>query len=282
MAAASGAPGAADAMDIIVGMDRHIEIEHMADAGDVQPACRDIAGDEDFEFAGAEFVQGLGAHRLVQIAMDRRGIKAVLGQALGDDIDIALAVAEDDGVVEGGVDFADQAAQGFALGPVIGGNFHQFLGDVGGGGGGARDFDAHRIVQELVGEALDFRRHGGGIEQRLAGERQLLADFLDVGNEAHVQHAVGFVDHQDIDLAQEQAATVEMVHQPAGGGDQHVDAAIQLLDLLVHRRAADQQRMAELGIFAVFVEAFRNLVCQFAGRLQHQGAGHARLGAAAA
>ena len=80
------------------------------------------------------------------------------------------------------------------------------------------------------------------------------------GNEAHVQHAVGFVDHQDIDLGQHQPSALEMVEQAAGGGDQDVDAAIQLLGLLVHRDAADQERMAELGIFAVSVEAFRHLV----------------------
>ena len=83
-------------------------------------------------------------------------------------------------LVRVGFVFADQAAQRFALGPVIGGNLHQFLGDVGGGGGGTRHFDADGIVQELIGEALDFRRHGGGIEQGLAGEGQKLADALHV------------------------------------------------------------------------------------------------------
>ena len=72
-----------------------------------------------------------------------------------------------------------------------------------------------------------------------------------------------------------------MIHQAAWGGDQYVHTAIQFLDLVVHRDAADQERMAELGIFAVLVEAFRHLVGQFAGGLQHQGAWHARLGTAA-
>ena len=67
-------------------------------------------------------------------------------------------------------------------------------------------------------------------------------------------------------------AALEMIHQAAGRGDQHIDAAIELLDLVVHRDAADQKRMAQLGVFAVGVEAFGNLVGQFAGRLQHQSA----------
>jgi hypothetical protein len=36
----------------------------------------------------------------------------------------------------------------------------------------------------------------------LPGEGEELADALDVGDEAHVEHAVGFVEHQDLDLAQ--------------------------------------------------------------------------------
>ncbi len=213
--------------------------------------------------------------------MNRRRVETVLGERLGDDIDVALAVAEDDGVVERGLGLADQAAQRLALGPVIGGNFHNFLGDIGGRGGGTRNFDTGGIVEELVGEALDLRRHGGGVEQGLAGERQELADALHVRNEAHVQHPVGFVDHQDIDLGQHQPPALEMVEQAARRGNQHIDAAIQLLGLIVHRDAANEKRVAELGIFAVAVETFRHLVCQFAGRFQHQGAGHARLGAAA-
>ena len=80
LAAAPGAAGAADAVDIIVGMDRHVEIEDMADRRHVQAARRHVGGDQDLQFAGAEPVQGLGAQRLVEIAMDRRGVEAVLGQ----------------------------------------------------------------------------------------------------------------------------------------------------------------------------------------------------------
>ncbi len=59
-----------------------------------------------------------------------------------------------------------------------------------------------RIVQESLGDAADFRRHRRGEEQGLAGEGDELADALDVGNEPHVQHAVGFVDHEQLDARQ--------------------------------------------------------------------------------
>jgi hypothetical protein len=64
-------------------------------------------------------------------------------------------------------------------------------------------------VQELLGEALDLRRHGGREEQRLAGEGDQLADALDVRDEAHVEHAVGLVDDEDLDAGEQQLAALE-------------------------------------------------------------------------
>ncbi len=113
-----------------------------------------------------------------------------------------------------------------------------------GGGGGARDLDAHRVLEEGVDQARDLRRHGGREEQRLPARRQQLADALDVGDEAHVEHAVGFVDDQDLDAGQQDLAAPEVVEQAARRGDQHVDAAVELLELVVERDAADQQRHA--------------------------------------
>ena len=135
---------------------------------------------------------------------------------------------------------ADEPAQRFALGPVAAGNGDGYLRDAVGRGRGARHFHAHGVVQELVGQALDFRRHGGGIKQRLPRERDQLADALDVRDETHVEHAVGFVDHQNLHLVQHQLAALEMIEQAARRRDQHVHAAVELLVLVVERHAADQ------------------------------------------
>ena len=49
---------------------------------------------------------------------------------------------------------------------------------------------------------------------------------LDVGDEAHVEHAVGLVEHEDLDARKVDVALAVMVEQPAGRGDQDVDAAL--------------------------------------------------------
>jgi hypothetical protein len=40
--------------------------------------------------------------------------------------------------------------------------------------------------------------------------------FLDVGDEAHVEHAVGFIDHQHVAAVEHDLAALEQVHQPPG------------------------------------------------------------------
>ncbi len=76
-------------------------------------------------------------------------------------------------------------------------------------------------------------RHGGREEQRLAGEGQHLADALDVGDEAHVEHAVGLVDDEDFHRVQKELAAFAVVPSAAGRRDQHVGAALELAFLLV-------------------------------------------------
>ncbi len=149
-----------------------------------------------------------------------------------------------------------------------------------GGGRRAGNLDPLRIAQELVDETRDLGRHGGREEQSLAPRRQQLADLLDVGDEAHVQHAVGFVDDENFDAHQHQASALKVIQHSAGSGDQNIDAAVELLDLFVHRDAADEQRYVELVIDAVLLEALGHLGGKLACRRQNERARHPRSGSA--
>ena len=154
------------------------------------------------------------------------------------------------------------------------------LGGVGDRGRRLRHFHLHRIVQELLGDAPDLGRHGGGEEQGLAGEWHELADALDIRNESHVEHAIGFVDHQQLDPGEQEPAASEMIEQSARRRDEHVDAAGELGILIVERHSADDQGDVELLAGAVFFEAFLNLRGKLARRLEDQRARHSRARAA--
>ena len=91
-------------------------------------------------------------------------------------------------------------------------------------------------------------------------------------DEAHVEHAVGFVEHEDLDAVEVDGALLHEVEQPAGRRHQDVDAAGERADLAAERNPADGERDARTQIAAVGLEAFDDLGGELAGRAQHQHA----------
>ena len=53
-------------------------------------------------------------------------------------------------------------------------------------------------------------------------------------NEAHVEHSVGFVQHQYLNARQIEQALALQIKQPAWGGHQNVDAAFDAVNLGLH------------------------------------------------
>ena len=136
----------------------------------------------------------------------------------------------------------------------------------------ARDLDQHRRVQQAIGEGLDLVAEGGREQQALLLLRQHREHLLDVVDEAHVEHAVGFVEHEDLDVREVERALAVVVEQAARRGDEDVDAAAQLVDLRLHADAAEHHHAGELGVLAVGAHAFLDLRRELAGRREDEGA----------
>ena len=67
-------------------------------------------------------------------------------------------------------------------------------------------------------------------------------------DEAQVEHLVGLVEHQDLDAREVAVALLDQVEQAAGRGDQDIDAARQILAVLVDRGAAEHGGDASAGV----------------------------------
>ena len=119
-------------------------------------------------------------------------------------------------------------------------------------------------------ELGDGARHRGGEQQRLPFRGKLGDDLADVVDKAHVEHPVGFIEHEKFDLAETQRVARHEIEQASGRGDEHVDAVLQRANLRAHRHTADHQRGTGADVAAVSAEAVEYLAGQLACRGQHQ------------
>ena len=138
--------------------------------------------------------------------------------------------------------------------------------------GHGTDLDIDGIGQQLRGNLLHLRRHGGGKEQSLTRVRQFRHNLSHIVNKAHIQHTVRFIQHKDADIPQGDVSLPDQVIETAGGGNQNINARAQLLHLRVLVDSAENNGTAHRQIFAVLREIIINLKCQLTGRREDQGA----------
>ena len=100
------------------------------------------------------------------------------------------------------------------------------------------DRDALGLAQVPLGNRRDARRHRGGEERRLPRVGRGGENRLEVVGKAHVEHLVGFVEHEHFERREVERLAAQMIERAAGRGHDDLDAAAQRADLLVHRRAA--------------------------------------------
>ena len=142
-----------------------------------------------------------------------------------------------------------------------------------------RDFNGARIAQERGGQLSHLVRKRSGEEQVLALRRQQRKDPANVGDEPHVEHPVGLVEHQDLDLTQIHGLLPRMVEQASGRRNDDVHAATQRIDLRLHANPAEDHRGTQREVLAVGPHILVHLGGKLTGRRDDQGAREFRCGA---
>ena len=75
------------------------------------------------------------------------------------------------------------------------------------------DFNGLRAAHRPLDEGFDLRRDGGGKERGVPVARAAVEDAPHVGQKAHVEHPVGFVEDEESDVVQLAGALLEMIEQ---------------------------------------------------------------------
>jgi hypothetical protein len=235
--------GAADAVHIVLGIFRDVEIDDVGHAGDVDAARGDVGRDHDFVLAAFEAGQRLDALVLRAVRVKHRHGVVLRLQLVGDLVGAVLGAGKNQHAVEAGL--AQQREQQFKL-LFVRDRIERVVDRLGYAAIGP-DFDALGILERKRGHRLDFRRNRGGEKQGLPLARAAADDVLDRGEKAHVEHAVHFVEDEDGDVAQRERAFLEIIHQAAGRGGNDIDPAPQFLPLVAVADATEDGDRAQVG-----------------------------------
>ena len=261
-------PGAANAVHIVFAHIGDFVVHHVRQVVNVDAARGNVGRHQGAHVTALETGQRLGACCLAFVAVQRHGRNAVLFQKLGHVVGAKLGAGEHQHLAPVvGVDDVRQQRLLFAPAHRV-----DDLGDALHRGVARRDLHALRVFEQRGSQFADFIAEGGRKQKALLVARHQGQHFFHVVDEAHVEHAVGLVEHQDLHLAQVQHALLLQVKQTSGGGYQQVHAFFELGDLRVHAHTAKNDGAGQVQVFAVSAYAFFHLGREFAGGREHQGA----------
>jgi DNA helicase II / ATP-dependent DNA helicase PcrA len=261
-------PGAADAVHVILRVEGHIEIDDVADLRHIDAASGDVRGDENVVTAVTEAFQGILTLALGAIRMERGDGVPMAGKELRDTVRAMAGAAEDDdGIV---IDLVEEGLE--QIGLLIVRDGEDGVLDGGGRGAAGADLDDLGLLHGPLDEGIDVRRDGGGEEARLALFGATLKDAADVGQKAHVQHAIRFIQHEVLYLVETDGAAVQIINETSGRGDEDIDTTLEHGGLFAVADPAENHPSTEIREAAEVAKGSLHLGGQFAGGFQHEDA----------
>ena len=260
-------------MDVALDVVRNVVVDDVRDALDVEPARRDVGRDDDVELAVLQPLDRAFARRLRHLAAQRRAGEPARLELLAE-LGRRLASAhEDQHRVE--IFGLEDARQRVEL--VEAAHLDEPLVDRRDRGGLRFDLDLDGVLEVMRDDLANAIRQRRGEERHLLLLGHLAEDALDVLDEAHAQHLVGFVDDDGLELVELQRLAAQVILDAARRADDGVHAAAQLLQLKIHARSAvDGQHVKALEVPGVRLHGLGDLDRELARRREHE---QLRLGA---
>src|SRR5690606_5074792 len=194
MAIVTGAAGAANAVNIVFGIEWQLIVHHVRQRHNVDTAGGDIGSDQGADSTGFKIVQRALAGALAFIAVQGIGFNAVQRQLFYQRIGALLGAHKHQYLLP--VAGTDQVGQrgGFTLFIQL----IQRLFDAVDGAVFRRYFNQLRVTQQAVGRVFYGFGKGGGEKQRLPLGRQQFQQGADFIAETQVEHTIGFVQYQGL------------------------------------------------------------------------------------
>eukprot|EP00760_Papus_ankaliazontas_P029662 PhM_4_TR433/c2_g1_i1/m.20119 len=269
VALVAAATGAANTVHVLVDVVRKVVLDDAHDVGDVEAARGDVRRHQDGLAGGLECREGGLALGLTLVTVDAHGGVAAAHEAARDVLDGATRLREDKGEVRLGVRLQG-LREGTDLLELV--DLPQALDDVLRRRADAADGEVEVVArEELVRKVLDLARERRREHERLAAVAvghvgvAALHDLADLRLEAHVEHAVGLVEHETLDVLEADVAAFKHVPETAGRRDHEVAAVAELVELAADVDTAVQHGGAQTGAEAELAGLGVDLTGELAG-----------------
>uniref|UniRef100_A0A182J374 Uncharacterized protein n=1 Tax=Anopheles atroparvus TaxID=41427 RepID=A0A182J374_ANOAO len=253
---AADAAGEPNALHVLADRRRHIVVDDVAHAAEVQVAGYHGRGDQHVLPAVAEVADGLLSLVMGPIAVDRNRREPV---------NVTLHLDEDERATR--VILTQNLLQHGALPQLL--DLVNNLLDVGGCAAYYTNEHADVVVQELRRQLLDGAREAGGKHERLARlvRRHMFhtQQLVDRRSEAHVEYAVHIVQHEQTLLVAHAGSAADQAHPERRSADKLTCHAVDLVRDILHRSNNQDVRV---GCGFVFQDVQRK---QAVDQGQHEG-----------
>lgn len=260
-------------MGVLGNVGRQVVQDDVLDVGDIQTSSSDRSRDQDRGTTALELLQGPFSFTLGSITVDSGGDDAGVAQEIAEGVGHSLGLDEDEGQSIGfGADDVEQ--EGSLV--VVFDEFDSLL-DVFGSGTDSADGEEDVVLQEVTGEGLDLPGESGGEHERLsvldAGHVLLFNDLSNLRFETHIEHSIGFIENEVLDVGQRDLASVDQIDESTGSSGEQVASSFDRSDLstnvgtTVDDGGSDPRSVRKLSGFLV------DLRDQFSSRREDQRGG---------
>ena len=271
---AAEATGAADPVNVELAVVGQVVVDDERDLLHVDAARPHVRGDEHPAHAAAELLHDGVALRLLHVAVHGRDGEVRLAHLLRQPVDLASRVAEYHRLRDR--QRVVQVAERVEL-PLLALHGHEELLDAVESQLVALDQDANRVGHELGGH-LEYGVWQRGADQTHLGlRRQVAVHVVDLLLEALVEHLVGLVQYEHLDVARLQVMPMDHVDDAAGRARDDVLAVVELLDVVAQARAANARVTLHVHEVAEGEHHLLDLDGEFARRREHERLGLAQL-----
>ena len=270
VSAAARAAGTADTVYVGFRVVGNVVVHHVGNAVYVDSAGRDVCGHHDVQLSHLETVDGPLSESLRQVAAQRGYVETSCFQPFRNFGGGLLGPHKDEHAVE--IFAFDDPGEGFHL--VVTLDQQKALADIFHRGGLALDTGFAVFAQVFVDNLDNFFGHGGAEKRPLGVFGNLAQDGFDIFHESHVQHFVGLVQNNRLDLVQGNRTPLEVVDEPARRCHDDVGGPFESLEL--HRNvlpAIDGNHVDLRKLHGILLDCFGHLDRKFPRRCQHQQGG---------